>query len=189
MGSGSLLSIHLADPNDKTDFGQIEVADSASLAGNLEVKLAAGFTPSAGDSFQILKSAGGITGTLNLSAAPALPSGMQWDLDILPNAVVLSVVSTGDYNGNGIVDAADYVVWRNMLGQTGPGLAADGNANGVVDNADYDFWRRRFGTMISTGGSTATASIPEPAIWIMLACGAVTMSYCRRIRGLTKSTS
>jgi T5SS/PEP-CTERM-associated repeat protein len=54
MGSGSLLSIHLADPDDAPDFGQVEVAGSAALAGNLEVKLAAGFVPSAGDAFQIL---------------------------------------------------------------------------------------------------------------------------------------
>ena len=26
----------------------------------------------------------------------------------------------GDYNGNGVVDAADYTVWRDSLGQTGP---------------------------------------------------------------------
>ena len=148
MGSGSMLSIHLADPEDEPDSGQVEIAGSAALAGNLEVKLAAGFMPSTGDSFQILTAAGGITGSLSLAAVPTLPVGLEWDLDINPKTVVLSVVGNGDYNGNGIVDAGDYVVWRNLVGQTGTGLAADGNGNGVVDGADYDFWRSRFGKVI-----------------------------------------
>jgi T5SS/PEP-CTERM-associated repeat protein len=181
MGSGSLLSIHLADPDDSPDFGQLEVAGGASLAGNLEIKLAAGFTPSVGDSFQILTSAGGITGSLNLSAAPVLPTGMQWDLDILPNRVVLNVVGTGDYNGNGIVDAADYAVWRGMMGQSGPGLAADGNGNGVVDNADYDFWRRRFGNQVFAGGSAVATSIPEPTVTFMVVSSCIGVSYYKLI--------
>jgi hypothetical protein len=180
MGSGSVLSIHLADPADGPDFGQVEVAGSAALAGNLEVKLAAGFTPSAGDAFQILTSAGGITGTLNLSGTPALPTGMQWDLDILPNAVVLRVIGTGDYNGNGMVDAADYAVWRNLLGQSGPGLAADGDGNGIVDTADYNFWRSRFGNLVPGAASVAVVSTPEPSIWFLLAAGCVGMSHNRR---------
>ena len=31
----------------------------------------------------------------------------------------LLVTIVGDYNHNGIVDAADYTVWRDTLGQTG----------------------------------------------------------------------
>ena len=45
-----------------------------------------------------------------------------------------------DYNHNGVVDGADYVVWRNTLGQMGPGLAADGNHNNEIDHGDYDLW-------------------------------------------------
>ena len=39
----------------------------------------------------------------------------------------LTVILDGDYNANGVVDAADYTVWRDSLGQTGMGLAADGD--------------------------------------------------------------
>jgi serralysin len=51
----------------------------------------------------------------------------------------------GDYNNNGTVDLADYVLWRNSLGQTGDDLAADGNHNGLIDAGDYDLWRANFG--------------------------------------------
>jgi serralysin len=68
---------------------------------------------------------------------------------------------TGDYNGNGAVDAADYVVWRNTLNQTlSAGTGADGSGNGTIDNADYNFWRARFGT---APGSGSASGVPEPA--------------------------
>ena len=170
MGAGSLLSIHLADPDDEPDTGHVEIAGVQRWPGTWKSNWRPGFTPSTGDSFQILTAAGGITGSLSLAAVPTLPVGLEWDLDINPNAVVLSVVGTGDYNSNGVVDAGDYVVWRNMVGQTGTGLAADGNGNGVVDGADYDFWRSRFGKVIGAGVG-AVAAVPEPASWVLLVTG------------------
>ena len=53
----------------------------------------------------------------------------------------VAVGLAGDYNHDGIVDAADYIVWRNTLGQIGTGLAADGNNNGQIDTGDYDVWK------------------------------------------------
>jgi hypothetical protein len=80
----------------------------------------------------------------------------------------------GDYSGNGTVDAADYVAWRNALSQTGTSLAADGNGDDIVDNSDYDYWRARFGQ--SSGGSAILNTVPEPAGW-WLACGALAVLY------------
>ena len=48
---------------------------------------------------------------------------------------------TGDYNGDHVVDAADYTVWRDTLGQTvAKGSGADGNADGTINSSDYSFW-------------------------------------------------
>ena len=55
------------------------------------------------------------------------------------------VIRPADYNHNGAVDAADYVVWRDALGQIGAGLTADGNNNGEIDAGDYNVWRANFG--------------------------------------------
>ena len=61
----------------------------------------------------------------------------------------------GDYNRDGSVDAADYVVWRNtdINGQQG-----------------YDDWRENLGSTapsfgLAIGVESLTAQIPEPATW------------------------
>jgi hypothetical protein len=58
----------------------------------------------------------------------------------------------GDYNHNGIVDAADYTVWRDTLGQSGAMLDADGDHDGTVNAPDYGIWATNFG---ATPGSAA----------------------------------
>jgi hypothetical protein len=72
----------------------------------------------------------------------------------------------GDYNNNGIVDAADYVIWRKTFGQSvlNPGDGADGDESETIDQGDYDFWRARFGLLtkggnvVMTGSSTLTTN-------------------------------
>ena len=67
----------------------------------------------------------------------------------------------GDYNGDGAVDAADYVVWRKTLGQAvTPFSGADGDGSGVVDTGDYATWRANFGA--SAAAASISAVIPEP---------------------------
>jgi hypothetical protein len=92
----------------------------------------------------------------------------------------------GDYNGNGVVDAADYTVWRDSLGQAGADLSADGSGpagtpDGVVDSWDYDFWKSRFGDMQSGagGGAISASAVPEPAS-LSVALVAIMMSVLVR---------
>jgi hypothetical protein len=59
----------------------------------------------------------------------------------------------GDYNLNGVVDAADYVAWRNTrLDSVTPFTGADGSGNGFVSHEDYDLWRANFGKTILPPG-------------------------------------
>ncbi|TWT88165.1 Quinoprotein glucose dehydrogenase B precursor [Pseudobythopirellula maris] len=50
----------------------------------------------------------------------------------------------GDYDGDGDVTLADYDAWVQAFGDQGSGLLADGNANGVVDAADFTVWRDQY---------------------------------------------
>jgi hypothetical protein len=72
----------------------------------------------------------------------------------------------GDYNGDKIVDAADYAVWRktNVFG-------ADG----------YTLWRNNFGKDYSVAGSGSLAtSIPEPASLVIAAIALAGLAAVRR---------
>jgi hypothetical protein len=77
----------------------------------------------------------------------------------------LPPVLAGDYNGDGTMNAADFVVWRRTAGSTME-LAADGNRNGIVDQADYEIWRRNFGVIQFEMGRS-TAAVPEPCAVIL----------------------
>jgi T5SS/PEP-CTERM-associated repeat protein len=169
LASGSQLLANISGSNVDTAYGVIEVVGNLQLGGQARVVLSDGFLPSAGDSFQLLTSHGGISGELSLGDMPTLPDGLMWDLDIGATEVKLNVVSApaGDYNANGVVDAADYVVWRKALGQSGSNLAADGNRDGVVDTFDYTIWRSRIGHVAGNGaGRLLAASVPEPATYV-----------------------
>jgi hypothetical protein len=88
---------------------------------------------------------------------------------------------TGDYNRSGVVDAADYLVWRNTRGQTATGLPADGNGNGVIDDGDYNIWRANFGRRVgNASGAASQAAVPEPVTWLLLALGGVALAVCSR---------
>jgi hypothetical protein len=100
-----------------------------------------------------------------LSGTVAGAIGSLFVDDISASLTTLPMLLAGDYNGDGAVDAADYVVWRDTTGQSGSGLAADGNGNQQIDQGDYDIWRAHFGRR-STGAAEQNATprnaVPEP---------------------------
>lgn len=77
----------------------------------------------------------------------------------------------GDYNSDGIVDAADYVVWRKAaaLGTSSLPNRSTG-LSGPVGQMDYDFWRSRFGATAGSGTDirASNAVVPEPATRLIL---------------------
>jgi hypothetical protein len=82
----------------------------------------------------------------------------------------------GDYNNNGTVDAADYVLWREHLGTTT--TLPNDTTPGLVSAADYDVWKANFDRGAGTGA--AVASVPEPASLVL---ASVLVPYGGLIRG------
>lgn len=77
----------------------------------------------------------------------------------------------GDFNDDGAVDAADYVVWRDNFG--GTAVLAHDDSPGMVDASDYDDWKANFGLMEASGAAVA---VPEPVMvgqFLLLAAGLV----------------
>jgi hypothetical protein len=90
----------------------------------------------------------------------------------------------GDYNENNIVDAADYTVWRNRLGQNIT-LPNEVETPHIVTIEDYNFWKAHFGATSGSGaGSVAQSSpVPEPSVSaLLLATGALFGHRRRRYR-------
>lgn len=96
------------------------------------------------------------------------------DLATIPN---LFPRTPGDYNRDGQVDAADFIVWRDSLGSSAF-LAADGSGNGLIDGTDFDIWRAHYGVATSGAGVPA---VPEPPPWLLVMFGStVAVSYASR---------
>lgn len=75
----------------------------------------------------------------------------------------------GDFNADGMVNLADYTVWRNNLGATTEdALNGAGSGDGVVDAIDYALWRENFGE--TSVAMLAQTSVPEPGTVVLLSC-------------------
>jgi uncharacterized membrane protein len=81
----------------------------------------------------------------------------------------------GDFNADGVVNIADYTVWRDYVGQYTGGLA-DSNGDGWVNQADLVTWRTNFGRAL---GSLFPFSIPEPTTATLLAAAFLGVSRRR----------
>ncbi len=73
-------------------------------------------------------------------------AAISWlDASLYDKLIYFARPEPGDFNFDGSVDAGDYTVFRDTLGQSAIRLAADGDGNGIVDAADYLVWRSNFG--------------------------------------------
>jgi hypothetical protein len=176
---GGNLEIELAGEN-AGQFDVIHHSGTATLGGNLTVSLLNGFTPTAGDTFEIMTAAEGVAGKFATATLPAL-TGANWQLDYSTSALLLRAVLVGDYNHNGTVDAADYVVWRNSLNQSGPALAADGNRDGHITPLDFNVWKMHLGESTPGGaaGGQVAANAPEPGTLLLATVLAGVALACR----------
>jgi hypothetical protein len=86
---------------------------------------------------------------------------------------------TGDYNNDGKVDAADYVMWRKAQGTTT--VLANDPVGGTIGTAQYNNWRANFGNPPGAGSGLGGASVPEPASFGLLLIGLVALCSRRRI--------
>jgi hypothetical protein len=98
--------------------------------------------------------------------------------------IVVSV--PGDYNEDGTVNAADYTVWRNTLGdEVAIGTGADGNRDEIVGVEDFVIWKETYGTVIDMGGGAAVdsgANVPEPSFALLTAIAGLVLGGFHRRR-------
>ncbi len=96
-----------------------------------------------------------------------VPSVAEWIRAALP-----APGRSGDFNEDGSVDAADYVVWRKGIGV-------------VYNDDDYADWRENFGVTAGTASTSASLlemAVPEPMPVLMMAIGSVCLAGTWRAR-------
>lgn len=171
------------------DLGAPENSDLLNVTGNLAAGGVLDLTldplapaPGVGDVFDILDFATA-SGAFSSIYVPGLGSDLTWSDANLLTTGELSVVAFdglhGDFNDDGIVNSADYTVWRDNLGTS---FALNGNGNelagsaGLVDVADYQLWASNYGAVASMAAST----IPEPSALVLAVFAGLVA--CRRQR-------
>lgn len=155
LGSAATVDLQIGGMTPGTQHDLIDLTGSAALAGTLRVELVAlgggaPFSPVVGAAFQVLTYSD-VGGSFD---AYDLPASHQWEVSYGPNSMTLEVVGgplQGDFNADGVVDAADYTVYRDGLGVT-------------HTPADYALWAANYGRRrVTVVGEGASAAVPEPA--------------------------
>lgn len=132
-----------------------------------------------------------VDGGLTLAPNDSIALGSAWDptgqQDLSFSFAILENAS-GDFNGDGAVNLADYTVWRDNLGATEDGDVLNGNGTGgIVDGDDYQLWKSNFGSTNSGGSpgllagkvlyeslplgaisTVSAAAVPEPTSCVLL---------------------
>jgi T5SS/PEP-CTERM-associated repeat protein len=151
FGNTNTLFIEIGGATPGSQYDRLTIGGSASIAGNLNVSLINGFTPTGGQQFTILTASSIVNNGFVLTG----PAANLFTLLVSGTNVILQTIGLpGDYNHNGVVDAADYVTWRRGFGTT-------------YTQSDYDVWRAHFGQTAGTG-SGANAAVPEPSTLALL---------------------
>jgi autotransporter-associated beta strand protein len=190
------------------------VASSASLSvsNNATITLSSGVNDAIGNNTTLNLSTGakinlgaGVNerlGTLLLDTA-AQPAGTYGSslsdavnkLDLyFTGTGILTVgppILAGDYSANSFVDAADYVTWRENVGQPSQTLAND-TTGVIIGDSQYFQWRENFGNTTAVPGSQLdeSAAVPEPASVGLLILGLTALMVTfRGINGLSQTSS
>jgi hypothetical protein len=165
-GSPGSLGITLsgvADPNDplqqddivSATFGSTQYNWTISYTGNIT------WTDANNSDVDMVSGTGGVDLVLVGHSSEALPG--------IP----------GDYNDDGTVDAADYVLWRKYEG-TAATLPNDPNG-GTIDVDQYNTWQSNFGAMLTGAGSgMGVANAPEPGAMFLVLAGLIGATLLRR---------
>ncbi|HEX4412565.1 MAG TPA: autotransporter-associated beta strand repeat-containing protein, partial [Lacipirellulaceae bacterium] len=150
-------------------------ADKVAVTGNIDLTAADTLNVTGagtGSSWLIGTYAGTLTGMFD-----TVTSG--YTVSYAGGNITLNTVGggglPGDYNQNGVVDEADYVLWRNNVGQPAGTLPNDTTGVAIGDS-QYNLWRGNFGNHSGAGSSLGSGSaVPEPTTIAMLLFGLVAL--------------
>ena len=173
LNTGSILNIELdtvlgvdvSDKVDVTSFNGLTINGGTVNLTNL-----GGMTSG---SYPILAYSGTLLGSMSNLAFGTQPAGFTYQFVDTGSSINVQVIAPGvpgDYNGDGSVNAADYVIWRkDPASHGGPG--------------GYDIWRQNFNNPPGSGSGSDTlggGAVPEPSTLVLLLLSMTAFATRRR---------
>ena len=188
---GATLDIELGGTLVNSEYDFVNVTGTAWLGGQLNLTLINGFVPTSAQTFTIFQAASLLNDFSNVADGQRLttidgtgsflihygPTSIFNQNQIWLTDFQLARIP-GDYNHNGVVDGADYVVWRKGLGTT------------YAQN-DYNAWRTKFGQPSASGAAAGSPhnsyAVPESANLGLLLVEVLILFTCQRISRIRPS--
>jgi hypothetical protein len=131
--------------------------------------------------------AGGTESLANLTLQPgseyfARITGSTANVQLYDLSLTAAVLfPSGDFDKNGVVDGADFLLWQREFGATGASLAADANHDNRVNAADLSLWQAHFGET-TAGAMPSIQQIPESPTYALALWALAGNSLWRRSR-------
>jgi hypothetical protein len=173
-------------------YDRILASQTAQIDGYLnididEVSPGVPFVPALGQTFDIISTVFGRSGSFDTVDVSGMPAGLAFHVDYLATSVRLTVVNkpifAADFDDDGDVDMTDYSIWRSAynLNQLG-----DANGDNQSNAADWVIWRDEFGSAPGAGALLdVNAAVPEPNAIAFLAVVTLCSITQRRRRNIT----
>ena len=162
VGAGDHQRWQEAGGSDPSNIAEVFLASNSTLAGGTSLSIGGAYN--------------NLVNGEDLVLQYRLPSGFILEGDVQYIGTAPGGL-TGDYNGDGAVNAADYTVWRDNLG--GTATIPNDSTPGTVTPADYTVWRANFG---NPGSGSGSAVVPEPTSLALLSCVALLLGVRRSSR-------
>ncbi|RIK73505.1 MAG: hypothetical protein DCC67_17835 [Planctomycetota bacterium] len=137
-------------------------------------------TPQFGNDVWVLDLATGTTSSfLDVDDSISLFTSDAFGDKVVAFTLGAAPADNADFDGSGLVDGNDFLIWQRNFGVGTTLSAGDANASGSVDAADLAIWKAQYGT---APVAAAAAAVPEPAGLALVGCGAALGGFIRRRR-------
>jgi autotransporter-associated beta strand protein len=151
LAAGSILDFELDTVLgiDTSDLVNVTATNGLTInGGTLNLANVGGMTFG---TYTLIDYSGTLNGSFSNLALGTAPAGFNYSLvnNASNKSIDLFVTPLGDFNHDGTVEGADYVVWRKSFGAP-------------YTLADYDMWRAHFGETVFSGAASTIRAVPEP---------------------------